>query len=293
MRVALELSLLHADVTVVEKRAVTEAFSRINRVHLWEWCKQDLLAWGAKVFDPPGAKFGGDNDFCHIGIGELQLLLLKSALLLGVKICFGAEADLVDAGALVCRDGSKFICDSLLLADGANSPLSRKLGLRSVTLGLCGKGSAIGVVANFVNARDTAQTALRQFSWARQFNTPPFADVEDKTGLNLENIVYYKGPASHYVVMTPTKKSLLATGVLRNGQSPQGGLLDGSNVNIQRLSSMVKRVATYFGLPTDLCESQGAMIFDFSGVKRLENAATMVGGSSGIFCCAVGDALPE
>eukprot|EP00928_Gymnodinium_smaydae_P096955 TRINITY_DN8670_c0_g1_i4.p1 TRINITY_DN8670_c0_g1~~TRINITY_DN8670_c0_g1_i4.p1 ORF type:complete len:477 (-),score=51.75 TRINITY_DN8670_c0_g1_i4:119-1474(-) len=39
-----------------------------------------------------------------------------------------------------------------------------------------------------------------------------------------------------------------------------------------------------------LCESQGAMIFDFSGVKRLENAATIV---SNIFVCAAGDALLE
>lgn len=286
--------MLGAEVTVLEKRGMPEAFNRINRVHLWEWCKQDMIAWGAKVFDPPGGTFGGDNDFCHIGIGELQLLLLKNALLLGVKFEFKAEASRLDGDALLCRDGERHLADILILAGGANSPLSRALGLEAKTIGLRGKGSAIGVVANFVNNRDVSQQALRQFSWARQFNTPLFAEIEDKTGVNLENIVYYKGPAQHYVVMTPTKRSLLALGVLREEQPRAGGLLHGSNVNIQRLQELVQSVAMVFSLPTKLCQSQGAMIFDFSGVKRLETPATIVGsGSSAMFCCAVGDALLE
>lgn len=290
IRAALELGLLHADVTIVEKRSAADAISRINRVHLWEWCKQDLLQWGAKVFDPPGGSFGRDNDFCHIGIGELQLLLIKNALLLGVKLHFETEAREVNSNALVCKDGTKLPCDVLILADGANSPLSRTLGLRSKAVGLRGKGSAIGVVANFVNNRDTKQQALRQFSWARQFNAPMFAQLEEATSINLENVVYYKGQAQHYMVMTPTKSSLVKSGVLRDGHVTSN-LLHGSNVDVQRLSAMVQRIAGFFGLPTELCESQGAMIFDFSGVKRLESAATTVGND--IIAFAVGDALLE
>lgn len=289
LRTALELALLGADVTVLEKRPIHEAFSRINRLHLWEWCKQDLLGWGAKVFDPPGGTFGGDNDFCHIGIGELQLLLAKSALLLGIELRFGTEAVGVDSGSLVCRDRVRLPCEILMLADGANSPLSRALGLKAVVAEIRGKGSAIGVVANFVNSRDPQQMVLRQFSWARQFNQPLFASLEEQTGVNLENVVYYKAQAHHYIVMTPTRKSLLENEVLRDG-TLNGRLLHGSNVNITQLSAMVKRVAAFFGLPTDLCESQGAMIFDFSGVKRLESATTV---ADGIFACAVGDALLE
>merc|ERR1719201_2394189 len=88
--------------------------------------------------------------------------------------------------------------------------------------------------------------------------------------------------------MTPTKRSLLQVGVLRDGKDRH--LLDGSNVDIQRMTSMVQDIAAFFGLPTELCESQGAMIFDFSGIKRLENAAPTLGG---VFVCAVGDALLE
>jgi len=288
LRAALELALLGAEVVVVEKRGEDDVFCRINRVHLWEWCVMDLLAWGAKIFDPPGGTFGGDTDFCHIGIGELQLLLMKSALLLGVEFRFEREAKGVEAGALICMNGERIPCDALLVADGANSALSRMLGLRSVATGLRGTGSAIGVVANFVNSRDPQQLSLRQFSWARQFNMPLFVKLREHTGIDLENIVYYKCWSHHYMVMTPTKRSLLQKGVLRDGRPD--GLLRGSNVDIQQLSCMVRSIASFFGLPTLLCDSQGVMIFDFSGVKRLENAATTV---DGVFVCAVGDALLE
>jgi len=53
---------------------------------------------------------------------------------------------------------------------------------------------------------------------------------------------------------------------------------------------MVKGIAKFFSLPTELAKDQGAMIFDFSGVKRLECPAKCV---DGIFVCAAGDALQE
>merc|ERR1719265_1901882 len=47
LRVAMELALAGATVTVIEKRS---EFVRINRLHLWDWVKQDLISWGAKLF---------------------------------------------------------------------------------------------------------------------------------------------------------------------------------------------------------------------------------------------------
>ncbi|CAE8651935.1 unnamed protein product, partial [Polarella glacialis] len=126
------------------------------------------------------------------------------------------------------------------------------------------------VVANFVNNRNAGEMALRQFSLARQFFQPLFKQLEDKTGINLENAVYYKGQAQHYIVMTPTKRSLVDLGVLREAQPASGGLLDRSNVSTECLAAMAKQVGMFFDLPTVLCESQGVMIFDFSDVQRLE-----------------------
>merc|ERR1719269_210394 len=114
-----------------------------------------------------------------------------------------------------------------------------------MAIGLRGKGSAIGVVANFTNNGTTEQKALRQFSWARQFNMPLFNDLKGVTQIDLENCVYYKGQTHHYMVMTPTKRSLLDAGVLRDGKDRC--LLHGSNVDIQRLSTMVQSIAAVFG----------------------------------------------
>mmetsp|Transcript_3027 Transcript_3027/g.6749 ORF Transcript_3027/g.6749 Transcript_3027/m.6749 type:complete len:349 (-) Transcript_3027:133-1179(-) len=269
---------------------MSDAFTRINRLHLWQWCKQDLIAWGAKVFDPPGGTFGGDNDFCHIGIAELQLVLFKNALLLGVRVEFDVEVSGTQGRSVACKDGTRFPCEGLVLGDGAKSKLSHALGLNPRPAGLRGKGSAIGVVANFMNSREPDQMSLRQFAWARQFNQPLFAEVQEHTGVDLENIVYYKGYSVHYLVATPTKSSLLQNGVLID-PNPRTELLDKENVNSEKLAAMLQRMGKFFGLPTKLHPTQGATIFDFSDVKRLEHAAQVT--RDGLFACAVGDALLE
>lgn len=89
--------------------------------------------------------------------------------------------------------------------------------------------------------------------------------------------------------MTPTKKSLQDLGVIKDGRCE--AMLARSNVDLQQLSHMVQEIATFFGLPKELCETQGAMIFDFSGVRRLESPAVLTIG--GLFVCAAGDTLLE
>lgn len=110
LRVAIELALLGARVVLVEKR---DAFSRNNVLHLWPFTIHDLRALGAKKFygrfctgtldhisesgagRSPGTRGGGHVDvgaapgaFCPppAGIRQLQLILLKVALLLGVEV---------------------------------------------------------------------------------------------------------------------------------------------------------------------------------------------------------------
>ncbi|XP_073678850.1 F-actin-monooxygenase mical1 [Garra rufa] len=84
LRTAIELALLGAQVVVLEKRA---AFTRNNVLHLWPYTIKDLLNLGAK-------KFYGR--FCsgsihHISIRQLQLILLKVALILGVEVHTGVS----------------------------------------------------------------------------------------------------------------------------------------------------------------------------------------------------------
>ncbi|XP_068588970.1 F-actin-monooxygenase mical1 isoform X2 [Cebidichthys violaceus] len=84
LRTAIELSLLGAQVVVLEKR---ECFSRNNVLHLWPYTIYDLRWLGAKKFY--GKFCTGSLD--HISIRQLQLVLLKVSLLLGVEVHTGVE----------------------------------------------------------------------------------------------------------------------------------------------------------------------------------------------------------
>ena len=74
---------------------------------------------------------------------------------------------------------------------------------------------AIAITANFVNRGTRDDSRVQEIGglfkvFAQQF----FNQLREKTGIDLENFVYYKDE-THYFVMTPTKKSLLKLGVLR------------------------------------------------------------------------------
>ncbi|CAG14496.1 unnamed protein product, partial [Tetraodon nigroviridis] len=84
LRTPIELTFLGAQVVVVEKR---ESFSRNNVLHLWPFSICDLRGLGAKTFY--GKFCSGSLD--HISIRQLQLILLKVALLLGVEVHTGVE----------------------------------------------------------------------------------------------------------------------------------------------------------------------------------------------------------
>lgn len=79
LRTAIEAQLLGARVVVVEKR---DRFSRNNVLHLWPYNITDLRGLGAKKFY--GKFCAGAID--HISIRQLQCILLKAALLLGVEV---------------------------------------------------------------------------------------------------------------------------------------------------------------------------------------------------------------
>lgn len=303
LRIALQLKLAGASVTVLEKRC---EFVRINRLHLWDWVKQDLIQWGAKVFSPPGGTFGADKDYCYIGISELQYLLLKCCLLMGVTVELGVSfrdtnyragqgwVALTDP-ALVPQE---LVVDALVCCDGAASRIAKSKGAVTIAGGLGKEGQAIGVVANFMNGKSPAERNLRQFSWARQFNGPLFKTLKDKVGAELQNIVYYRGDENHYMIMTPSKQCLVEKGCLHTAETLDGAaLLRADNVELDNLKTLAQEVAVHFGLPSEFTPEQSVMIFDFSDTKRHEQAMLFQEADAGsgvpLAITMAGDALLE
>lgn len=92
LRAAVECALLGMKVTVVDKRT---KFSRANILSLWPGTCADLVSLGAKLFFPEMKTHGG---LLHLGTREIQLCLLKSALLLGVKLSYATEIKSLNFG---------------------------------------------------------------------------------------------------------------------------------------------------------------------------------------------------
>lgn len=283
LRTAIELAFLGAKVVVVEKR---DTFSRNNVLHLWPFTIHDLRGLGAKKFY--GKFCAGSID--HISIRQLQLILFKVALILGVEIHVNLEFVKVleppedqenqkigwRAEFLpVDHPLSEYEFDVVIGADGRRNTLE---GFRRKEF----RGKlAIAITANFINRNTTAEAKVEEISGvAFIFNQKFFQDLKEETGIDLENIVYYKD-STHYFVMTAKKQSLLDKGVIIKDYIDTELLLCGDNVNQSNLLSYAREAAdfaTNYQLPSlDFAINHygqpDVAMFDFTSMYASENAA--------------------
>ncbi|XP_021793692.2 F-actin-monooxygenase MICAL1 isoform X2 [Papio anubis] len=301
LRVAVELALLGARVVLVEKRT---KFSRHNVLHLWPFTIHDLRALGAKKFY--GRFCTGTLD--HISIRQLQLLLLKVVLLLGVEIHWGvtftglqppprkgsgwraqlqpnppAQLANYEFDVLISAAGGKFVPEGFKVRE-----MRGKL--------------AIGITANFVNGRTVEETQVPEISGvARIYNQSFFQSLLKATGIDLENIVYYKDD-THYFVMTAKKQCLLRLGVLRQDWPDTDRLLGSANVvpeALQRFARAAADFATHGKLgklefAQDAHRQPDVCAFDFTSMMRAESSARVQEKHGArLLLALVGDCLVE
>ncbi|XP_063785378.1 F-actin-monooxygenase MICAL3 isoform X18 [Pseudophryne corroboree] len=304
LRTAIELSFLGAKVVVVEKR---DAFSRNNVLHLWPFTIHDLRSLGAKKFH--GKFCAGAID--HISIRQLQLILLKVSLILGIEIHVNLEFqglveppedqenERVGWRAKVHPKGhpvSEYEFDVIIGADGRRNTLA---GFRRKEF----RGKlAIAITANFINRNTTAEAKVEEISGvAFIFNQKFFQDLREATGIDLENIVYYKDD-THYFVMTAKKQSLLEKGVIIQDFADTEMLLSRANVDQEALLNYATEAAKFSTnqqLPTlDFAINHygqpDVAMFDFTCMYASENAA-LVRERNGhrLLVALVGDSLLE
>ncbi|XP_041582185.1 F-actin-monooxygenase MICAL1 [Vulpes lagopus] len=280
LRAAVELALLGARVVLVEKRT---KFSRHNVLHLWPFTIHDLRALGAKKFY--GRFCTGTLD--HISIRQLQLLLLKVVLLLGVEIHWGvtftglqpppkkgsgwrarlqphppAPLANYEFDVLISAAGGKFVPEGFTVRE-----MRGKL--------------AIGITVNFVNRRTVEETQVPEISGvARIYNQSFFQSLLKATGIDLENIVYYKDD-THYFVMTAKKQCLLRLGVLRQDWPEIDRLLGSANVVPEALQCFVRAAADFatngklgkLEFARDAHGRPDISAFDFTSMMRAESSA--------------------
>jgi len=74
---------------------------------------------------------------------------------------------------------------------------------------------AIAITCNFKNKQTSEEAGVEEISGvAFIYNQEFFHELRKKTGIELENILYYRDE-THYFVMTAKKKSLITTGVIK------------------------------------------------------------------------------
>uniref|UniRef100_A0A4W6C6W1 F-actin monooxygenase n=1 Tax=Lates calcarifer TaxID=8187 RepID=A0A4W6C6W1_LATCA len=304
LRTAVELSFMGARVVLLEKR---DSFSRNNVLHLWPFTIHDLRGLGAKKFY--GKFCAGSID--HISIRQLQLVLLKVALLLGVEVHVNVEfKNLVEPPEDQHRHKvgwrmevspkshpvNQLVFDVIIGADGRRNTLP---GFRRKEF----RGKlAIAITANFKNRNTTAEAKVEEISGvAFIFNQRFFQELRQETGIDLENIVYYKDD-THYFVMTAKKQSLLEKGVILQDFSDTERLLSRGNVDQNALQAYAREAAdfsTNHQLPSlDFAMNHygqpDVAMFDFTCMYASENAA-MVRQRHGhqLLVTLVGDSLLE
>lgn len=299
LRTAIEAQLLGAKVVLVEKR---DRFSRNNVLHLWPFLITDLRNLGAKKFY--GKFCAGSID--HISIRQVQCILLKVALLLGVEVHESISFNKI----IEPKDGCGWRAE-ISPADHAVSHYEF-----SVLVGADGKRNtldgfhrkefrgrlAIAITANFINKKTWAEAKAEEISGvAFIFNQSFFKDLYQTTGIDLENIVYYKDE-THYFVMTAKKHSLIDKGVIIHDYGDPAELLAPANVNSERLQDYAKEAAE-FSTKYQMTNLEFAVnhygkpdvaMFDFTSMFAAEISSRItVRKNYRLLQCLVGDSLLE
>lgn len=292
LRSAVELAMLGAEVVCIELR---DQFRRWNVLHIWEFCVNDLLQLGVKLFYPSF----GTSEHQHIPIRVLQCHLLKVALCLGVTFvcpCNFAGLEWVpekQQGPVSARSNYVALLDvseTPESEDDEESPNPRVLrvrlrvdavlgcdGTKSAVADACefvrksSRGSlAIGLTANFVNEGTPEENKLPQLQHAYQYNRAYFNSLEETVGVQCENLVYFRCPTNHYFVLTPSLTSLLNVGVLKEKLAfPE--CLSRGNLDQEKLLAVARQVSEFCGVPRGrpFCpfgadDKPDVALFDFS-----------------------------
>ncbi|XP_015795931.1 probable serine/threonine-protein kinase DDB_G0282963 isoform X1 [Tetranychus urticae] len=137
---------------------------------------------------------------------------------------------------------------------------------------------AIAITANFINNHTLAEAQIPEISGISFiYHQEMFKSLYNETGIDLENICYYKDD-THYFVMTAKKSSLLQRGVLINDYSDTRALLASSNIDRSQLLNYARDAAKWTtGLDTPnfalnhYGEADVAM-FDFTSMYAADNA---------------------
>ncbi|KAL3659028.1 hypothetical protein V7S43_015915 [Phytophthora oleae] len=291
LRAAIELALLGGHVSVLEKRT---KFSRENMLHLWPWVVQDLASIGAKILFK---NFCKSKTYFHVSTRQLQVVLLKVALLVGVKVYSATGFQSIECPK---DSGNPFYSvqtepqipvaeyTAVLGATGTNDLIAEKSG---ITRFVFSRNESLGIVCYFPNLETADEIKTKEFSWTTQLKHPMLNKLRD-FDIDLENIVYFRGEM-HYLVMTPKRQNLLFHGVVKEDYPDSKDLVRKENIDHTALDSFVKNIVRTAGIARKTAFSR-VNLLDFSELTRADKAASiMTSKGKKLYVGLIGDSLLE
>lgn len=256
MRMAIELRMGGHKVTMIEKRReIRDAAgeltqlgftNRINRPHMWAYVRNDLEKFNGKDFMSRQAAYPvfTEPDTSSIGIDELQLLLLKNVLLMGVDVRLGVgyNDSAVVQDKVTCEPrwqcelsydeiASKAygkpagtnteIFDCLIGCDGPRSTVRDK---QAKYFGNIEKRKFMDCVGIVANVQKLSRKRLKELDYphAQEPNDMNrtkmvfadfFAKLQSEANAEVQNFIYYKASFHNYIIVTPTRKNLIENGL--------------------------------------------------------------------------------
>jgi len=255
-RMAIELSMGGHQVMQVEKRREIHGpdgelkqlgfTNRINRPHMWPFVRNDLLKLNGKDFMSQKAAYPvfTEPETSSIGIDELQCLLIKNALLLGVDFRFGVgyqnakieineqnmvatwnveltydETSAAKYGMKVGVNNTEFDC-----IIGCDGPRSAVRDTQAKFFGNVEKRKFMDCVGIVANVRKVSKKRLKEMGF--EFGQEPgdmnrtkmvfkefFAKLETEADADIENLIYYKASTHNYTIVVPKRADLIKHGL--------------------------------------------------------------------------------
>jgi hypothetical protein len=311
LRLAIELKLGGHYVTVFEKRReirtqgdeleVLGFTNRINRPHVFNFLRNDLERlngrnWMSSKMCYPIFTQG---DTASIGIDELQMLLLKNALLLGVDFRLGVSFDdgemladpitqkprwqvkcTYDAQAAATKQISPGlhteVFDVLMGCDGARSRVRES---QPEIFGEVDKRNFKKMIGIVGNIQKVSRQRLKELGFPSG-QEPTDMKRAHRGGGGMSGVNYYKASYHNYVIFTPSKEDLAEAGISGTAvYSFHGGrakVNPGKFEEKARLKQWVVERCKEIGIPVDETLRNGGfvdapndvMAFDFSEIWK-------------------------
>jgi len=306
MRMGIELALGGHSVTQVEKRREKKVgdewetlgfTNRINRPHMWPFVRNDLGKLNGKDFLQQKVQYPvfTEPDTSSIGIDELQCLLLKNALLLGVDFRLGVGYK--ESSVKLDRETMKPTWNCTLSYDaqaaayfgategdnveeydvliGCDGPRSTVRDMNTKYLGNVEKRKFMDCIGIVANVQKVKRKRLRELGFehgqepndmnrTKMIFKEYFKKLNEEADADLEGIIYYKASFHNYTILTPKRANLVKHGLSGKvyHHTVARAALDGDSraTEKQKLKEYCARILKVAGVPLDEELSNGGFV---------------------------------